>query len=170
MKRYLDELTKRVDELIKVYENSIWKDEDKHLIVGFHREKMISFYLYDAGGIVDEMYLSFGEKEEKLYKALCLKTFAILLGNVKVNEFVGEGINIYYNRAIKPYLAVFSDNQEILSMLNTLVDNQENEVIKNNPIIDDVSKKAKRYLPNYNALNELDERIDFSKKMLRGKL
>ncbi len=169
MKRYVDELVKRINELIKVYENYLWQDENRYLVIGF-QDRMIGFHLYDGYDIVDMLYLSFGEKEEKIYQAVSLKTFAIVLGNVKVYESVGPTFSIYHNDALKPYLAVASADNNMTALLDLLIDNQETQAINSSPIIEAADKKVKRYLPNASVLKEIDKRIDLSKDIVRGKL
>lgn len=169
MKKYIDELTKRIDELIKIYEQYLWKDEDSNLIVSF-QDNMIMFNLCEDNEIIDEIYLSFEEKERKFYEAICLRTFALLLGNVRVyKDDIANDYTMYYNESRKPYFAVISNDNNILLLINSLVDCQETEVISNNQIIMKANKKVSRYLPNISVLNSFDNRIYITKEMLRKK-
>ena len=169
MKKYIDELAKRIDELIKIYEQYLWKDEDSNLIVSF-QDNMIMFNLCEDNEIIDEIYLSFEDKERKFYEAICLRTFALLLGNVRVyKDDIANDYTMYYNESRKPYFAVISNDNNILSLINSLVDCQETEVISNNQIIMKANKKVSRYLPNIPVLNSFDNRIYITKEMLRKK-
>ena len=169
MRKYVDELMKRVDNLVKIYEQFIWKEKDRYLIVGFHENKIVSFYLYDCDEVIDEVYLAFDESDNMYYKTICLRTFAVLLGNVKVYSYYDNNGELFYNEAQKPYLAVISKDPEITNLLDELVDNQDKEVInKENRVIRATESKTKRHLPNTFALRQLDERIDVSKELLRS--
>ena len=76
---------------------------------------------------------------------------------------------MYYNESRKPYFAAISNDKNILSLINSLVDCQETEVISNNQIIMEANKKVSRYLPNIPVLNSFDDRIYITKEMLRKK-
>ena len=170
MKKYFDELMKRIDELIKVYEIYLWTDEEnRKLIVGFQENKMLTFYLYNKDELIDEIYLAFEDKEDKFYKAICLKTFSILLGNVMAHKHIDdEGHVMYYNESLKPYLIIFSIDDEITNLIDSVIDNQENETINNSKIIKKLTREASTHIPNIGVLRQLDNRIDISKKVLRG--
>lgn len=168
MKKYIDELTKRIDELLKTYEQFLWKDKSRKLIVGFHPNQMISFYLYDGEELIDDVYLSF-EGDETFFRALCLRTFIIMLGNVMVYKHENQEDNLYYNFAQKPYFAIVSRDEKLNVIIDNLIYNQETEVInKDNPLIREASCKVKKYIPNIGVLHQIDERIDKSKNKLRG--
>ena len=168
MKRYIDELTKRIDELIKIYEEYLWKHEDSSLIVAF-RDNTVVFNLCEGKEIIDEIYMTFEEKERKFYEAICLKTFAILLGNVMVyyDDEYSNGYVVYHNEARKPYLAVQSNDEKIISLLDSVINDQETEIINNHKIVKDYNKKVRKYLPNVGVLNVVDNRINISKEKLR---
>ena len=168
MKRYIDELSKRIDELLKIYEQFLWKDKNRKLAAIFYNDYTIAFNLYEGTDQVDELYLSFEEKEGHLYRAACLQTFKIMLGNVMVYKGQNVNENIYYNEKIKPYFLVVSTNDEVTELLDSLVLNQEENVIdNNNKIIKNVNYKVKQYSPNIPVLNEFDNRIELSKELLR---
>ena len=168
MKRYVDELVDRINELIKIYENYIWKSDDRNLVVVFQKDMIISFYLYEKEELIDELYLSFEEKEKYFYQAICLRIFALLLGNVMVYKAPDKEHNIYLNESLKPYLAVIAGDKEVASLIDSLIKEQEKEVInKDNKIIKEVSRKVRNRLPNVSVLREIDKRISLSKEMLR---
>ena len=168
MKRYIDELTKRIDELLKIYEQHLWSNPDDGLYVSF-KDNMIMFNLLHDKEMIDELYLSFEEKERKFYEALCLRTFVLMFGNVMVYKdiLVNEYI-MYSNEKQKPYFAVATNDKEIVNMIDTILDTQKEEAIKNHKILKDMNNKVKRYLPNIPVLYNLDKRIELSKEMLRG--
>ena len=168
MKRYIDELTKRIDELIKTYEQHLWKNPSDSLFVMLKDNKIMFNLLHDSE-IIDEVYLTFEEKERNFYMAVCLKTFVLLLGNVMVyRDMVDGDTKMYFNEKQKPYFVLVSDDNEMTSLLDSIVNNQEEVVIKNNKIIMDASSKVKKYLPNTMALYNLDRRIEASKELLRS--
>ena len=161
--KYDDLVVNKLYELYKIYEEYIWKYNGRKLIVMF-QNNMISFYLYQDNQVVDELDISFDNKEEKLYTSICLKTFIFLLGNV----LIYKDNNIYYNNKHKDYLRVIVKDNRINKIINELVNNQINEVIdtKNNIIKNNT--KIKRKIYNKEFLNKLDTRIELSKIMLRG--
>lgn len=168
MKRYIDELVDRINNLIKIYENYIWKSDDRNLVVVFQKDLIISFYLFEKGELVDELYLSFEENEKNFYNAVCLRTFALLLGNVMVYKADDNEHNVYLNNSLKSYLAVIAGDEEVTSLIDSLIEVQDKEIInKDNKIIKEVSKKVKKRLPNVSVLKEIDKRIDLSREMLR---
>ena len=163
--KYDDIIIDKLNELYKTYENYIWQDKkNRKLIVVFQKDMMLSFYLYEDNEIVDELTLKFDNKEEKLYQSLCLKLFIILLGNV----YIYKEDNVYFNIKHKNYLGVVVGNDKLNNIINELVLNQNEKVInKDNDIIKNkLLIKNKKYSKSF--LDELDKRIDLSKKMLRG--
>ena len=168
MKRYIDELVDRINELIKIYENYIWKSDDRNLVVVFQKDLIISFYLFEKGELVDELYLSFEENEKHFYNAVCLRTFALLLGNVMVYKADDNEHNVYLNNSLKSYLAVIAGDNEVASLIDSLIEVQDKEIInKDNKIIKEDSKKVKKRLPNVSVLNQIEKRISLSREMLR---
>ena len=168
MKRYIDELVDRINNLIKIYENYIWKSDDRNLVVVFQKDLIISFYLFEKGELVDELYLSFEENEKNFYNAVCLRTFALLLGNVMVYKADDNEHNVYLNNSLKSYLAVIAGDEEVASLIDSLIEVQDKEIInKDNKIIKEASKKIKKRLPNVSVLNQIDKRISLSREMLR---
>lgn len=169
MKRYIDELTKRIDELLKTYEQHLWSNHDDGLYVTF-KDNMIMFNLLHDREMIDELYLSFEEKERKFYEAICLRTFALMFGNVMVyKDTLMDEYMMYFNEKQKPYFALATDDKELINMIDTILDTQEEEAIKNHKILKDMNNKVKKYLPNRPVLYNLDKRIEVSKEMLRGK-
>lgn len=169
MKRYVDELMKRIDELIKSYELFLWQSEDRTSIITIDNEEdyVITFYLFSEEELVDAMALHFLKEEKDLYDAVCLKLFVLLFGNVKVYKMDNEFNHIYYNGIHKPYSLVVTD-EEITKLFDEVIVNQDEETIKNHPLISDASKKVKKYLPNVPVLKELDERIADTKVRIRS--
>ena len=85
MNKNIELLTKKVDELCKLYESYAWREKNRKLAVVFQQNMTISFYLYENEELVDDIQLCFLQKEFDVYRAICLRTFAILLGNVEVH-------------------------------------------------------------------------------------
>ena len=167
MKRYVDELVKRIDELIKIYEQYSWKDEERFFAV-FFKENTIMFNLSDGEEVIDEIYLTFEEKEYAFYQAVCLRTFAILLGNVMVyRDEVQESVIMYHNEIRKPDLAVVSCDNRLTFLLDQLVDRQEEEYINGSKTIKLACDSVKRYIPNSNVIDMFDERIAITKELVR---
>ena len=160
---YLELLTTKIKNLIETYEQYIWKEDNRELIVIFQNND-IEFHLYDNSNCIDEITISFSQKENKLYKAMCLRIFSIMLGNVKIRE---EN-SIFYNIKQKPYFIIVVTDKEIRETLIKLVSEQEiNYINFNNKIIKDSTQKLKWKINSIKFLNDLEKRIDVTKKTLR---
>lgn len=166
MNKFVDELSDRINELYKVYENYIWKKDGRRLAIVFQNNMILTFYLFENNELVDELHLSFDKNEYNLYRAVCLRTFVMALGNVLVHKLDSE--DVYYNDKRKPYLAVISKSDSITEIIDIMLETQETEIInKNNIMIQTLEKNIKRKVYNKQFLKELDTRIKLSDKMLK---
>ena len=104
MNKFLVNVTEKIDKLYKIYEDYIWKNKDRRLAVIFQNNMIITFYLYEGNELLDELHLSFDNNEYDLYKAICLRSFAIMLGNVMVYKMDDE--DVYYNKKHKSYITI----------------------------------------------------------------
>lgn len=163
--KYDDIVTNKLYELYKTFEEYVWKNEDERKIIIVYRNDMtLSCYLYDNNEVIDELDLKFDIKEELLYQSICLKLFILLLGNV----YIYKEDDVYFNIRHKKYLGIVVDNNKLNKLITSLVANQNDKVInKDNDIIKD-SLKIKNKVYSKKFINELDSRIELSKKMLRG--
>lgn len=162
--RYDDLVVNRLNELYKIYEQFIWKRKDRRLIVLFQENMTISFYLYEGKEVVDELDISFDEKESSLFRIIALKLFANLLGNV----YIHNEENIYYNKKHKDYLRVIVCDEELKKIISKLVSNQEKEIINtNNSVIkENIPVLKRKYSKEF--IGQLDKRVNLSSLMLRG--
>ena len=166
MNKFVDELSYRINELYKVYENYIWKKEGRRLAIVFQNNMILTFYLFENNELVDELHLSFDKNEYNLFRAVCLRTFVMALGNVLVHKLDSE--DVYYNDKRKPYLAVISKSDSITEIIDIMLETQETEIInKNNRMIQTLEKNIKRKVYNKQFLKELDTRIKLSDELLK---
>ena len=166
MNKFVIELTDRINELYKTYESYIWNGKNRRLAIVFQNNMTLTFYLYEDNELVDELHLSFDRKEYDLYKAICLRTFVISLGNVLVHKLEDE--DAYYNDKHKPYLVVISKDKKINNLIDLILENQEKEIINyNTDIIKNTSSLVKRKVYDKNFLKQLDTRIRLSHEMLK---
>ncbi len=168
MKRTIDELTDRIKKLYRSYEKFILNGENRNLAIIFQNNKVLTFYLYNNGELIDELSLSFEDKEYAIYTALCVNVFIITLGNVYIHKETEEDKSIYYNNKHKPYQAIISEDRNLNNIFDALITKQDNEFInletqevKN--IMDSI--KPKRYSRKF--LDRLDQRIKISCEMLK---
>ena len=166
MNKFVDELSDRINELYKVYENYIWKKDGRRLAIVFQNNMILTFYLFENNELVDELHLSFDKNEYNLFRAVCLRTFVMALGNVLVHKLDSE--DVYYNDKRKPYLAVISKSDSITEIIDIMLETQETEIInKNNRMIQTLEKNIKRKVYNKQFLKELDTRIKLSDELLK---
>ena len=166
MNKFINELTERINELYKTYESYIWKGKNRRLAIVFQDNMILTFYLYKDNELIDELHLSFSENEYNLYKAICLRTIVISLGNVLVHKLEDE--DAYYNDKHKPYLVVISKDKNISNLIDLMLEKQEKEIINyNTDIIKNTSSLVKRKVYDKKFLNELDKRIMLSHEMLK---
>ena len=165
MNKFVNELTERINEFYKIYETYAWKQSNRKVVVSFGEKKNLSFYLFENDEPIDELQLSFDEKEENLYRAICLRTFIMIIGNVKIHKLSDD---MYYNPHHKPYLLIISRDKKLCNDLDRLIEIQTNEILNFDTDIvkNSVSKvKYKKYSKKF--LSELDTRIDLSREMFR---
>ena len=166
MNNFLINLTNKISELYKMYETYIWKNENRRLAVIYGDNLMITFYLFESSQLIDEISLSFDKKEYDLYKAICLRTFIVLLGNVMVHKM--ENDDVYYNNIHKPYLALIVKDKNVATSIDKILVNQLN-VITNFNIkeVVDASNKVNNKVYSKKFLNRFDARIKLSREMLK---
>lgn len=166
MNKFVIEVSDKINELYKIYESYIWKSDNRKLAIVFQNNMILTFYLYDNNELVDEIHLSFNKNEYDLYKAICLRTFVSVLGNVLVHKLDDE--NAYYNVKHKPYLAVISKDDNISSLIDLMLENQEKEIIDcNTTIVKDTTNLVKKRIYDKKFLQELDLRVKMSNEILR---
>ena len=165
MNKNIELLTKKVDELCKLYESYAWKEKNRKLAVVFQQNMTISFYLYENEELVDDIQLCFLQKEFDVYRAICLRTFAILLGNVEVHF---EG-NVYFNEKHKGYLGIIAGNEKVKADIDKMVTNQyETGINFNNPVIKEADSKVRKKILKHQAIDAMSRRIEMSRNFLRG--
>ena len=162
--KFIDLLTERIKELIKIYEDYIWKKDNRRLVTIF-QNRMIYFYLYDEDNeLKDEIFLKFDNRESKLYNYMCIKVFLILFGNVLVNR----DNNVFYTNSYKNYLGLVIYDGEVLENISKLATINRYEIVNDdNPIVVSYRKCLKRRY-DLKFIDKLSERIKVSSECLRG--
>lgn len=164
MKKIADKISNKIEYLYELYELYIYKHNDTKINV-LIQDNSISFYLYNEKQDLDELTITFSDKEYKLYTYLSIKTMLTLLGNV----FIYTNDNEFYNNTHKPYLKLIVNDDKILNIINKIVINQENTIINEN--MEDIEKiksqLPRRYYSNQ-FIQNLENRIELSKKLLRS--
>jgi len=93
---------------------------------------------------------------------VALNFFEMVLGDV----FIYKEGNTFYNEKHKSYVNIVINDDKLLELINQLVFNQEEVFIQEG--INEIYKKKPFKLYNKKFFNDLDKRIDVSKKLLRG--
>jgi len=163
MEKFLEKLISSLENLYYLYENYIWKNNDTNLEV-LVQDNTISFYMYKCGEVIDEIILSFDNKERTIYEYICIRLLVILFGNV----YIYNKGNLIYNNKHKSYLKLVVNDDIILSNMIKLINMQNDMVISDNLNMKlDIKKSFFRRRYSDNFIKQLDDRIDFSKKLLR---
>ena len=171
MNKYLSLLTNKVYELYRAFEdhafNSYVSGKNNYkIVINFKPNNTIHLVLfkgeYDKQK-VDEVYLSF-DNERKLYEALSLRLFALILGNVQIYKLDN---NMYHNPKHKPYSLVIIDDQVINTTVKSILENNENRVSLDNEVINNISKKIKYLKPEWSFLSLIEDRTAITKELLR---
>ena len=163
MEKFLENLVDSIDKLYWTYENYIWKNDNCKLDV-LLQDKSISFYLYKDKDVIDEIILSFDDKEKRMYNYLCVRLMFILFSNC----YVYNRDNEFYNKTHKPYLNLVVNDCDVLDIFIKIVNMQEDVVINDNmnmvlEMRENLVKK--RYYNQF--IYQFNDRIELSKKLLR---
>ncbi len=174
MNKCLNELTNKLYELYRVYEdyafNSYVKNENKYTIVIHFREKNIIHYALfekknlDEYEIFDEVNIDF-ERERKQYEAVSLQLFAKAIGNVMIYTY---GNSMYYNEKHKPYTLIIADDKEISHQIDRIIMNQEIEHIIDHPIIESVCRLVKIKKMDWPFLSQIEDRTMLTNELLKN--
>lgn len=165
MKNYIKEILEKLDRIYTLYERYAWnhKDSEISVIIG---DNTISFYLTNPNKLDDEFIISFDEIESPLYHYLSLEVLAIVLGNV----YVHQDNNTLFNNAHRPYVKIYVNDEDVLSLMKPILSNQDKEFIHKDMYY---LLNARKILLKYNNkkydkefLNTLDLRINIVKKVL----
>ena len=165
MKNYREDLVNRLIDLYRMYEEYIWKYDDTKIDV-LMQDNTISFYVYNKEETLDELIVDFSNKENNLYKYVCLRILLMFINDC----IVVQDDNIFYNNAIKPYLKLIVNDDDIKIMMGKLVSRQLVEFITEDTDIIKEMKHSVKFLLFYPTkfMNKLDERIGLSRKLLRN--
>ena len=159
MKNNLNDIVSKLNEIYKVYEEVCWHYDDTEIVVVFDNNT-ITLYLNNPIENKDTFGISFNPIEKNVYKYISLKFFDLLLGDVYIYN---QG-NVFYNQKHKPYLTVIVTDEVILRYVGNLVINQSEKHIKSG--INDICKKEPFKVYSKKFLNNFDDRISLSKRML----
>jgi len=165
MKVFIETVVNKLTNLYQLYENYIWKySHEKIKINVLIQDNMICYYLYNQTEIIDEFILTFNHKEYELYKYISIRLMLNLLGNVLIYN---DGYT-FYNDTHKSYLNLVIGDDIIFENALYIVKNQENEIFNDdNKYIEKIYKKVPSKIYPYIFLENLEKRIDISKKILR---
>lgn len=165
MKNYRDDLVNRLIGLYRMYEAYIWKHEDTKIDI-LIQDNSISFYVYNEEEVLDELIVDFSNKENNLYKYVCLRMLLMFINDC----IVVQADNIFYNNAIKPYLKLIVNDEKVKKIMDLLIVRQLVECITEDTDIIKNMKHSVKFLLFYPTkfMNKLDERIDLSRKLLKN--
>ena len=116
MKDFLEDFVNVLTNLYNLYENYMWKHDDSNLEV-LIQDRTICFYLYKNKEVIDELVLSFDEKEQGIYAYMCIRLMIVMLGNV----IVSIDNNELYNSVHKPYLKLIVNDEGILDSMKRIL-------------------------------------------------
>ena len=163
MNKFLDDIIKLLDELYCTYERYMWNNDDSNLEV-LIQDNMICFYMYKNKDLIDEILLSFNEDERSIYVYICIRLLFILLGNV----YIHNQDNLFYNDKHKKYLRLIVNDEVVLDSMNKIISMQDDVIINDNmDIVVDIRKSLIKKRYNYEFVDELNDRVNFSKKLFR---
>lgn len=164
MRIFKEDLVNRLINLYNMYERYIWRHDGVKLDI-LMQDNSISFYIYNNKEDLDEIIIDFSNKENNLYKYVCLRMLLMLMRDCVMEQ----DNNIFYNKVHKPYLRLIVNDDKIKELMSGLIVRQEIELITvNTDVIKDMreSVKGNLFYPS-KFMNSLDERIGLSKKLLR---
>ena len=163
MDKFLDDIIKLIDELFYIYERYMWNNDDSNLEV-LIQDNMICFYMYKNNELIDEILLSFDISERTMYVYICIRLLFILLGNV----YIYNQDNLFYNDKHKKYLKLIVNDSIVLDSMNKIISMQDDVIINDNmDIVVDIRKSLIKKRYNYEFVDELNDRVNFSKKLFR---
>ena len=163
MNNFIDEFVNVLTDLYNLYENYMWKHDDSNLEV-LMQDRTICFYLYKNKEVIDELILSFDEKEQGIYAYMCIRLMIIMLGNVIVNI----DNNILYNNMHKPYLKLIVNDEGILDSMSRILAFQYKIVIHGKmEILEMVRNRLPRKVYPRKFMRTLNDRVGMSRKLLR---
>ena len=163
MDKFLEEVVNSLDKLYWTYENYIWKNDNCKLDV-LLQDKAISFYLYKDKEVIDEIIVSFDDKEENVYKYLCVRLLFVLFSNCCIYNKDNE----FYNKNHKSYLNLVVNDMDVLYLFRDIVKMQEDMIVNENmSMVLEMRENLvkKRYYNQF--ISQFNTRIELSKKLLR---
>ena len=171
MNKCLNELTNKLYELYRAYENHAFNSymngkNDRRLVVNFKTDNTIHFALFEKNQsqgfeLSDEVYIGF-DNERDLYDAVALNIFIKALGNVMIYKLDSNG---YYSPKHKPYVYITVKDQKINKYINQIIENQETQL--NTEIIDNVNEKVKKKKVEWSFLSLIEDRTALINEMFR---
>lgn len=163
MNDLLEDMFISLDRLYYLYEEYIWKNKNCRLVV-LVKDNTICFYLYKDKEVIDEIILSFDERERSIYEYIGVRLLILLLGNVYIYNYE----NIFYNDRHKSYLRLIVLDKDIMKMMKMIIDVQDYCVVSENMEYVVNIKNCLVIDRDYNeVLSLLNERINFSRKLLK---
>ena len=167
MRNVFDEIFSSLNDLCSVYEMYIWNRNNCKLDV-LIQDNSIAMYLYDNGEVIDEFVINYlsVKREIKLYRYMSIRLLLRLLGNV----IMYSDNNIIFNDKQKSGIRFIVNDEGILEIIDKIIDEQHHVLVndKMNVIINMYNRLNFR-LSLYKFSDELYNRVNISKKMLRSK-
>ena len=164
MNTYKKDLVETLIDLYNMYERYMWKHEDVKLDI-LVQDGCVSFYLYSSSDDLDEIIVEFTNRENAMYKYVSINMLLMLMRDCVMKV---DG-NIFYNTVHKSYMKLIVNDDEIRDIMVQLVNRQYTEFIgEDTDIVQNISRKVpfNIFYPN-RFMNELEERIGISRKMIR---
>ena len=163
MDKFLDDVIKSLDDLYYIYERYMWNNNDSNLEV-LIQDNTICFYVYKNKELIDEILLTFDDKERGIYVYICLRLLLILLGNV----YIYNQDNLFYNNIHKKYLKLIVNDEFVLDSMIKIISMQDNIIINENmDLILDIRESLIRKKYSHDFVKKLNDRIDFSRKLFK---
>lgn len=165
MRDYKIDLASRIIDLYNMYEKYMWMHENVKLNI-LVQDNQIAFYLYNDNEELDNIVLTFSEKENSLYKYISIK----ILLNMMKDVIIHRDENEFHNKVLKPYLKLIVNEDNILEIMTILVNRQLLGIINdNNNLIKNIETSIVNpiFYPT-RVIKKLDERIGITRKLLKN--
>lgn len=159
MNNLIEDLILRLNNLNQIYEEYIFNHPHSNLEVSV-QNRSITFKLIEEFELVDEFNLTFKKYETRLYQYISTNLLTILFDK----SLIHQKENVFYNQARKPNLLLFIFDEEVLAIIKELSNASQEEIEKQEKLM-----RRNTTIGPYpiRFMDSLDERINFSKKMLR---
>lgn len=165
MIKFIEDLTEKLNNLYCTYEMYTWNNDNTHLYA-LMQDNSINFTLLENSSVRDEFILTFEEKEHALYKYICARLMISMFGDVMI--FNKE--NTIYNTVHRSNIHLVANDYDVLECFKDIIELQKTTRISKDMqfircLYDDIPLFSK--IPEKGFLQNVDKRIDITKKLLR---